>query len=165
MWRVLLVFLWIPLSQKGPGRCPYLVFPTHRFWIHWNWVEDKSPLSEKNRKKLKIKVLDEIKISVIVSDKFSMLELPGQESKIDPNTAIFGYDDRFREWCKNLFQYYWTKSYPCFWKFFTKNTIGKEKSSRPQTIVEQRCFVDNWYLHWDQKRIVLFLFPLILFLL
>ncbi len=74
-----------------------------------------SLLSEKNRKKIETKVLDEIKISVIVSDKFSMLELPGTDGKIDQNTAIFGYDDRFREWCKKLFQYYWeAKSYPCY---------------------------------------------------
>ncbi|KCZ71955.1 putative transcriptional regulator [Candidatus Methanoperedens nitroreducens] len=73
-----------------------------------------SMLSEKNRKKIQIKVLDEIKISVIVSDNFSMFELPGPDGKIDQNTAIFGYDDRFREWCKKLFQYYWeAKCYPC----------------------------------------------------
>jgi predicted transcriptional regulator len=72
-----------------------------------------SPLSEKNRKKIGIKVLDEIKISVIVSDKFSLLELPGQDGKIDQNTAIFGYDDKFREWCKKLFQYYWEKTKLC----------------------------------------------------
>ncbi|VVB97407.1 Methanogenesis regulatory protein FilR1 [uncultured archaeon] len=80
--------------------------------------EDKcsaSLLSEKNRKKIETKVLDEIKISVIVSDSFSMLELPGPDGKIDQNTAIFGYDDRFREWCKKLFQYYWeAKCYPCY---------------------------------------------------
>ncbi len=69
-----------------------------------------SMLSEKNRKKIAIKVLDEIKISVIVTDKFSMLELPGLDGKIDQNTAIFGYDDQSREWCKKLFQYYWEKT-------------------------------------------------------
>ncbi len=68
-------------------------------------------ISEKNRKKIEIKVLDEIKISVIVSDKFSTLELPGQDGKIDQNTAIFGYDDQFREWCKKLFLYYWEKNH------------------------------------------------------
>ncbi|VVB87984.1 Methanogenesis regulatory protein FilR1 [uncultured archaeon] len=72
-----------------------------------------SMLSEKNRKKIETKVLDEIKISVIVSDKFSMLELTGQDRKIDQNTAIFGYDDKFREWCKKLFQYYWEKTKLC----------------------------------------------------
>ncbi|NJD78743.1 MAG: DUF1724 domain-containing protein [Candidatus Methanoperedens sp.] len=73
-----------------------------------------SPLNEKSRKKIEIKVMDNIKISVIVSDKFSILELPGQDGKIDQNTAIFGYDDRFREWCKKLFQYYWeVKCHPC----------------------------------------------------
>ncbi len=73
-----------------------------------------SMLSEKNRKKIAIKVLDGISVSVIVTDKFSMLELPGLDGKIDQNTAIFGYDDQFREWCKKLFQYYWekTKLYP-----------------------------------------------------
>ena len=74
-----------------------------------------SPLSEKNRKKIGIKVSEEIKISVIVSDKFCMLELPGTDGKIDHNTAIFGYDDRFREWCRKLFQYYWeSKSHSCY---------------------------------------------------
>ncbi|MCZ7382561.1 MAG: DUF1724 domain-containing protein [Candidatus Methanoperedens sp.] len=72
-----------------------------------------SPLSEKNRKKIENKVSDEIKISVIVSDKFSLLELPGPDGKIDHNTAIFSYDDRFREWCKKLFLYYWAKCHPC----------------------------------------------------
>ncbi len=73
-----------------------------------------SILSEKNRKKIMNKVLDEVNISTIVSDKFSILELPGPDGKIDQNTAIFGYDDRFREWCKKLFQYYWeVKCHPC----------------------------------------------------
>ncbi len=71
-------------------------------------------LSEKNRRKIETKVSDEVKISVIVSDNFSMLELPGKDGNIDQNTAIFGYDDRFREWCKKLFQYYWeAKCSPC----------------------------------------------------
>jgi predicted transcriptional regulator len=73
-----------------------------------------SPLSEKNRKRLEIKVLDESKISTIVSDKFCMLELPGPDGKIDHNNAVFGYDDRFMDWCKKLFQYYWAKCYPCY---------------------------------------------------
>ncbi|MCZ7385440.1 MAG: DUF1724 domain-containing protein [Candidatus Methanoperedens sp.] len=72
-----------------------------------------SLLSEKNRKKIEAKILDDIKISVIATDSFSMLELPGQDGMIDQNTAIFGYDDRFRDWCKKLFQYYWTKCYSC----------------------------------------------------
>jgi len=73
-----------------------------------------SILSEKNRNKIENKVMDEIKISVIATDSFSLLELPGHDGKIDQNTAIFGYDDQFREWCKKLFQYYWeAKSYPC----------------------------------------------------
>ncbi len=77
-------------------------------------LRSPSKLSEKNKRKIELKVSEEVKISVIVSDNFSMLELPGEDGKIDQNTAIFGYDDRFREWCKKLFQYYWeAKGYPC----------------------------------------------------
>ena len=73
-----------------------------------------SLLTEKSRKKIGNKVMDEIKISVIVSDKFCMLEFPGHDGKIDHNIAVFGYDERFRFWCKNLFMYYWEeKSYTC----------------------------------------------------
>ena len=73
-----------------------------------------SLLTEKNRKKIGNKVMDEIKISIIVSDIFCMLELPEPDGKIDHDTAFFGYDDRFRGWCKNLFNYYWeSKCVPC----------------------------------------------------
>ncbi len=67
-------------------------------------------ISERSRKKIEIKLLENIKVSVIVSNKFSMLELPGPDGKIDQNTAIFGYNDQFREWCKKVFQYYWEKN-------------------------------------------------------
>ncbi len=70
-------------------------------------------LSEKNRKQIEVKVSDEIKVSVIVSDIFSMLELPGPDGKIDQNTAIFSYDDKFSGWCKKLFQYYWENTKLC----------------------------------------------------
>lgn len=73
-----------------------------------------SILTEKNRNKIKFKVMEQIKISVTVNDKFSIIELPGQDGMIDHNTAIFSYDDRSREWCKKLFEYYWEeKGHPC----------------------------------------------------
>ncbi len=64
-------------------------------------------ISEKNREKIQYRVLDEIKLSVMTTNRFSMLKLPGPDGKIDQNTAIFGYDEMFREWCAKLFQYYW----------------------------------------------------------
>jgi len=73
-----------------------------------------SPLSEKNRNKLAVKMLEEVKISVIASDRFCILELPGPDGKIDHNKAIFGYDDRFMEWCRKLFQDYWAKGQSCY---------------------------------------------------
>ncbi len=68
-------------------------------------------LGEKNREKIQFRVLDDIKLSIMTTNRFSMLKLPGPDGKIDQNTAIFGYDERFKEWCEKLFRYYWdTKS-------------------------------------------------------
>jgi predicted transcriptional regulator len=64
-------------------------------------------LSERNRGKMQFRALNEIKLSVMTTSGFSMLKLPGLDGKIDQNTAIFGYDERFQEWCEKLFQYYW----------------------------------------------------------
>ncbi len=64
-------------------------------------------LSEKTREKIQFRALDEIRLSVMTTNRFSMLKLPGPDGKIDQNTAIFGYDERFQEWCEGLFQYYW----------------------------------------------------------
>ena len=64
-------------------------------------------LSEKTREKIQFRAQDEIKLSVMTTNSFSMLKLPGQDGKIDQNTAIFGYDERFRKWCEKLFLYYW----------------------------------------------------------
>ncbi|PWB55884.1 MAG: hypothetical protein C3F06_01835 [Candidatus Methanoperedenaceae archaeon] len=64
-------------------------------------------LSERNMEKIQFRARDEIKLSVMTANRFSMLKLPGPDGKIDQNTAIFGYDERFRKWCEKLFLYYW----------------------------------------------------------
>jgi len=64
-------------------------------------------LSEKNREKIQFRALDEVKLSVISTNHFSMLKLPGPDGKIDQNTALFGHDNRFKTWCEKLFQFYW----------------------------------------------------------
>ena len=64
-------------------------------------------LSEKNRDRIQFRTQDEIKSSVMTTNSFSMLKLPGRDGKIDQNTAIFGYDERFRMWCEKLFLCYW----------------------------------------------------------
>ena len=52
---------------------------TRRLWSYLHWGRNQ--------------VLDEISVLVIVTNKFSMLELSRLDGKIDQNTAIFGYDD------------------------------------------------------------------------
>jgi len=64
-------------------------------------------ISEKNREKIQFRELDNVKLSVMTTNSFSMLKLPGPDGKIDQNTAIFGYDERFRKWCEKLFEHYW----------------------------------------------------------
>lgn len=64
-------------------------------------------LSERNMEKIQFRAQDEIKLSVMTANGFSMLKLPGPDGKIDQNTAIFGHDERFRKWCEKLFLYYW----------------------------------------------------------
>jgi predicted transcriptional regulator len=61
----------------------------------------------KNMEKIQFKAMDDVRLSVLTTKRFSMLKLPGPDGKIDQNTAIFGYDERFREWCEKLFEYYW----------------------------------------------------------
>ena len=64
-------------------------------------------LSEKNMEKIQFRELDDVKLSVMTTNSFSMIKLPGPDGKIDQNTAMFGYDERFRGWCENLFNNYW----------------------------------------------------------
>ncbi len=64
-------------------------------------------LGEKNREKIQFRAQDEVKLSVMTTNSFSMLKLPGPDGKIEQNTAIFGYDERFRGWCEDLFNHYW----------------------------------------------------------
>lgn len=64
-------------------------------------------LSHKNMEKIQFRAQDEVKLYVMTTNSFSMLKLPGPDGKIDQNTAIFGYGERFRKWCEKLFLYYW----------------------------------------------------------
>jgi predicted transcriptional regulator len=64
-------------------------------------------LSGKNMEKIQFRGLDEVRLSVMTKNRFSILKLPGPDGNIDQNTAIFGYDERFQEWCEKLFNHYW----------------------------------------------------------
>ncbi|MEE9594279.1 MAG: transcriptional regulator FilR1 domain-containing protein, partial [Candidatus Hydrothermarchaeales archaeon] len=69
-------------------------------------------LSKKIRKGVKVRGLDEVKININANDSFVDVGLPGEDGKIDHDVIIFGYNPRFKKWCKEVFEYYWEKAKP-----------------------------------------------------
>ncbi len=67
-------------------------------------------LSKKIRKGVEVRVLDEVKININANDGFADVGLPGPDGKIDHDAIIFGYNPRFKKWCKEVFEYYWKKA-------------------------------------------------------
>ena len=56
--------------------------------------------------------LDEIKISIVLTEKSAGFYLPAKDGKIDFSIAFFSQDEEFHKWCKDLFLYYWEKARP-----------------------------------------------------
>jgi predicted transcriptional regulator len=57
------------------------------------------------------RILSEVNVRLVVTDKYSGFGLPLRENMTDYR-AIMGDDSRFHKWCKDLFTYYWEKSRP-----------------------------------------------------
>jgi predicted transcriptional regulator len=69
-------------------------------------------LNVKNLEAVKLRALSEVNLTIDISDKFCVLALPSKDGKIDQSACIMGFDSNFREWCKDLFNYYWEKAKP-----------------------------------------------------
>ncbi|MFQ6136706.1 MAG: ATP-binding cassette domain-containing protein [Candidatus Hydrothermarchaeales archaeon] len=69
-------------------------------------------LSKKIREGVEVRVLDEVKMTVNANDSYVNVGLPEKEGKIDHDVIIFGYNPRFKKWCKGVFEYYWEKAEP-----------------------------------------------------
>lgn len=57
------------------------------------------------------RVLDKVEILVVMTEKHAVFCLPNKSGRMDYQGFI-GEDKRFRNWCKELFLYYWNKSQP-----------------------------------------------------
>jgi len=57
------------------------------------------------------RILSDIHIRLVVTDKYAGFSLPDRENLTDYR-AIMGDDPTFYKWCKDLFLYYWEKSKP-----------------------------------------------------
>ncbi|WP_440955626.1 helix-turn-helix transcriptional regulator [Methanosarcina sp. Mfa9] len=67
-------------------------------------------VGEKVRSGIEFRTLDEIKIALNVNDHYAFLGLPGQDGKIDRDCVLIGSDSGFKDWCRELFEYYWGRS-------------------------------------------------------
>jgi predicted transcriptional regulator len=56
-----------------------------------------------------IRILDDIRIVINISDRFGLLALPGRDGNIDRNLTLVGFDEDFRQWCMDVFEYYWER--------------------------------------------------------
>jgi predicted transcriptional regulator len=54
-----------------------------------------------------IRVLDELNLSIVVSDRGSILFLKGENGEIDYSNCIFGENREFNNWSKDLFTHFW----------------------------------------------------------
>lgn len=72
-----------------------------------------SCLPEKLLKAIEIRSIDELRIIVNINDRFGMLALPGPDGKIDRDYVLIGYGSRFKDWCKDVFEYYFKASRRC----------------------------------------------------
>ena len=59
-----------------------------------------------------VKFLDEIKISIGMTEKSVGFCLPARGGKIDFSTSFGSRDEEFHKWCEDLFLYYWEKARP-----------------------------------------------------
>ena len=69
-------------------------------------------LSKKIREGVEVRVLDEVKININANDAFVDVGLPDKTGKIDHDVIVFGYNPKFKKWCKEIFKYYWKKAEP-----------------------------------------------------
>ena len=71
----------------------------------------KPTLGEEIVRGVEFRVVDEVKIVVCVTDQFGYVCLPRSSDKgIDRSCFMFSSNPKYRTWCGQLFDYYWSKS-------------------------------------------------------
>lgn len=62
---------------------------------------------------IEIRVLDEIRLIINVTDSFGLLALPGSDGNIDRDHVLVGTDEKFINWCRAVFLHYVELSERC----------------------------------------------------
>ncbi|MBN2110219.1 MAG: DUF1724 domain-containing protein [Methanosarcinaceae archaeon] len=72
-----------------------------------DFIESLIPdLSPKILDNVEIRMLDEVRIIINVTDRFGLLALPGLDGNIDRDHVLIGFDEKFLDWCRRVFEYY-----------------------------------------------------------
>jgi predicted transcriptional regulator len=58
----------------------------------------------------RIATLGQVHVGMAISEKIAGVSFPGPKGQIDFGTGFAGTDARFRSWCGDLFEQYWSKS-------------------------------------------------------
>ena len=55
---------------------------------------------------IEMRVLNKVNMAINVNDNFCFVALPGFDGNIDRDSIIMGYDEDFKDWCGEVFDYY-----------------------------------------------------------
>ncbi|MGM0771435.1 MAG: helix-turn-helix transcriptional regulator [Halobacteriota archaeon] len=66
------------------------------------------------RSRIDFRMLNDVRLVVNITDRFSVIAFPGFDGKIDRDLAIIGHDEDFRKWCSEIFEHYWEKAIPYY---------------------------------------------------
>ena len=57
-----------------------------------------------------IATVSEVKMALGVTEKYAGVIFPGADGRLDFGNGFFGRSQDFRNWCSDLFEYYWKSS-------------------------------------------------------
>ncbi len=57
--------------------------------------------------RVEMRAIDEVNVIINVSDSFGLMALPGPDGVIDRDMVLLGCTEEFRQWCGDVFEYYW----------------------------------------------------------
>ena len=69
-------------------------------------------LDPKIRHGVEMRMLDEVNMIININDRYGVIALPDPDGNIDRDLTLLGHDEDFKQWCRDVFEYYWEKASP-----------------------------------------------------
>jgi predicted transcriptional regulator len=67
-------------------------------------------IKEQTGSRLQIRFADDVKVTIVMSEKTAVVCFPGLDGRMDFTEAFTGGISRFHGWCRDLFSFYWENS-------------------------------------------------------